>query len=173
VFGIGYGSFIYESQDILLSTPGVDTEVLQLRLEGENFVAHNTYLGTAAELGLTGVLLYFGVMVSTGLHLRRTAIRAFAAGADFVGRVAYALLIGLATWAVTSIFLSAETARMFWIIVGLSLALPKLVPVPEHAGAGGRRQRYAARSNAPASLRGPLGRLRPTMSTASAKPERA
>ena len=50
------------------------------------------------------------------------------------------------TWAVTAFFLSTETARMFWVIVGLSLALPRLLP---ELGRG--EADYPARSNAPTS----------------------
>lgn len=128
--GIGFGSFKYVSEDLLLRTPGVDPLLLTNRAEGDNFAAHNTYYGTAAELGITGLLLYLGVLIAAGMSLARTARRAHAAGAYFVGRVAHALLLGLVSWAATSFFLSGETARMFWIIVGLSLALPKLVPMP-------------------------------------------
>ena len=126
--GIGYGSFIYVSEELILHTPGVDLTVYGERGEGDNYVAHNTYLGTMAELGLVGLILYLGVVISTGLALRRTAVRAFALREAFVGRVAHALLLGLASWMVTSFFLSGETARMLWIVVGLSLALPKLLP---------------------------------------------
>jgi hypothetical protein len=66
-------------------------------------------------------------MISTGATLRATARRAQAAGAHFLGRTSHALFLGLCSWAATSIFLSGETARMLWIIVGLSLALAKLV----------------------------------------------
>jgi O-antigen ligase len=130
VTGIGYGSFAYISERLLLQTPGVDPDVFEARKKGQNLVAHNTYLGTAAELGLMGLFLYLGIMISTVITLRRTAARAFAVGADFVGHVAYALVLGLAAWAVTDFFLSGETARTFWIIVGLTLALPKLLPDP-------------------------------------------
>jgi O-antigen ligase len=126
--GIGFGGFGAISQELLFQTPGVDLDVQQIREEGDYFVAHNTYLGTAAELGIPGLFLYVGLLFSTGLYLRRTAARAAAVGAPFVSRVAHALLLGLLTWAVTSFFLSGETARMLWIIVGLSLALPKLLP---------------------------------------------
>jgi O-antigen ligase len=144
ILGIGYGGFASISQELLFKTPGVDLEVQQIREEGDYFAAHNTYLGTAAELGLTGLLILFGLIVSTGLTLRKTANRAAEAGAPFIGRVAHALLIGLATWTVTSFFLSGETSRMFWIIVGLSLALPRLIPEPGRSG-------YPERSNAPTS----------------------
>jgi putative inorganic carbon (hco3(-)) transporter len=144
-FGIGFGSFSYVSQQLLFETPGVDPELIERRREaGENKVAHNLYLGTAAELGLTGLALYIGLILSTALTLRRTVRRAFAAGAPFVGRVAHALLLGVVSWSITSVFLSGETARIFWIVVGLSLALPKLFPEPE-------RPRYFVRSKAPMS----------------------
>jgi putative inorganic carbon (hco3(-)) transporter len=136
ILGVGFGSFIYISEELILNTPNVDLTVYKFRGDKSDFVAHNTYLGTAAELGLVGLVLYLGVLFSTALHLRRTTRRAFAAGKPFVGRVANALVIGLAAWAVTSIFLSGETARMFWIIVGLSLALPKLLPPREPEPAG-------------------------------------
>jgi O-antigen ligase len=132
--GIGYGGFGAISQELLFQTPGVDLDIQQIRQEGDYFVAHNTYLGTAAELGLPGLFLYLGLLLSTGLYLRRTAARAAALGAPFVGRVAHALLLGLVSWAVTSFFLSGETARMLWIVVGLSLALPTLLPRREGEG---------------------------------------
>ena len=136
VLGVGFGSFIYISEELILNTPGVDLEVYGDRTDGSNYVAHNTYLGTAAELGLTGLALLLGVLVSTAVLLRRTANQAFSQGAPFVGRVAHALLLGLAAWAVTSFFLSTETARMTWIIVGIALALPKLLPRPDLARSG-------------------------------------
>jgi hypothetical protein len=46
-------------------------------------------------------------------------------------------LLGLGSWGVTSVFLSAETARMSWIIVGLCLALPKLLPAAERGHSRG------------------------------------
>jgi O-antigen ligase len=149
IFGVGAGSFIYISQDLILNTPGVNPLVFQKRNEGENFVAHNTYLGSAAELGFTGLALYVGLILATALSLWRTAMRAPMLGAPFVGRVAYALLLGLAAWSVVIFFLSGEAARTFWIIVGLSIALPKLIPQPE-VGAPAAAA-YRARSNAPMS----------------------
>jgi O-antigen ligase len=148
--GVGFGSFKYISEDLIYHTPGVDLEVYGGRREGDNFAAHNTYVGTAAELGFTGLALYLTVILSTGLYLRQTARRALALGQPFVSRVAHALLVGLMTWTVTSFFLSAETARMFWIVVGLSLALPKLLASAE--------PRPYFRSSAPTSYPVPRGR---------------
>lgn len=147
IFGVGYGSFPSISQELILHTPGVNPLVFQKRKQGDNFVAHNTYLGTAAELGFTGLFLYLALMISIGLSLLKTSRRAMQAGVPFVGRVAHALVLGLTAWAVCTFFLNGETARTFWIIIGITLALPKLVPdaVP------GRFQRYRTPSKAPTS----------------------
>jgi putative inorganic carbon (hco3(-)) transporter len=139
ILGVGFGSFIYISEELIFDTPNISLDVYQLRGDETNFVAHNTYLGTAAELGLVGLALYLSVLFSTAFYLRRTTRRAFEAGKPFVGRVANALVLGLASWAVTSIFLSGETARIFWIIIGLSLALPKLIPERQPAPEIGSR----------------------------------
>jgi O-antigen ligase len=126
LFGTGYGSFPSESNYRLLNTPGVDLTYYYLRPTGAE--AHNLYLGTWAELGIVGLVLYVGMIVSTALTLLRTARRARRVGADFVARLANGLLVGLCSWSITSFFLSTETARWFWIMLGLSLALPRLVP---------------------------------------------
>jgi O-antigen ligase len=147
ILGVGYGSFPIISQELILHTPGVNPLVFQKRKEGDNFVAHNTYLGTAAELGFTGLFLYLALLISTGLTLRKISRRAMLAGAPFVGRVAHALVLGLTAWAICTVFLNGETARTFWIIVGITLALPKLIPDPLPR----RSKRYPTPSNAPTS----------------------
>jgi O-antigen ligase len=124
--GIGYGSFPYVSNDAMLRTPGVDLRGYHLRNPGQP--AHNSYLEAWAELGIFGLVLYVGLLTSTVLFLRRTAIKAAAMGDDFVRRVAHALVLSLITWFITSAFLSTETSRGFWIVFGVALALPKLLP---------------------------------------------
>jgi O-antigen ligase len=138
-FGIGYGSFRPVSNDRLLATPGTDLQHYTLRPSGAE--AHNLYLGTAAELGLPGLLLYLGIMGSTAVALRQTARRAAEAGELFIGRVANALVLSLLGWAIASTFISTETTRAFWIIVGLALALPKLIPESVDASGSSRSRR--------------------------------
>jgi O-antigen ligase len=123
--GLGYGGFPARSEELLLDTPGVDLSHYELRAKGQP--AHNTYLGSLVDLGILGPTLYLGLLISTGLRLRRAARQAREARAFFLGNIAGALLLGLVTWSITSIFLSTETARTFWIIIGLSIALPKLL----------------------------------------------
>jgi O-antigen ligase len=125
VTGLGYGSFSAASDDLIFRTPGASVRAYDLHVQGEH--AHNAYIGTAAELGIPGLMLFLGLLVSTALALRRTAARARARDASFVARVANALTISLVGWAIASIFLTTETSRPLWIVVGIALALPKFV----------------------------------------------
>jgi O-antigen ligase len=135
ILGLGFGSFPKVSNELIVRTPGVNFQHFELRPRGSQ--AHNAYLGTLAELGVVGLSLFLGLLISTALALRRTARRARRAGAHFVMRVANALLLSLVGWAIASIFLSSETSRPLWIVVGLALALPKLVPDEDLTAADG------------------------------------
>lgn len=125
--GIGYGAFVRTSIDRLYATPGTTLENFNVHPEE----VHNVYLGTAAELGIPGLTIFLGLLVSTGIALRRTARRAQEAGAMFISSVANALIVGLLGWCVGSMFIETETSRPLWIVVGMTLALPKLIPEQE------------------------------------------
>jgi O-antigen ligase len=122
--GIGYGAFVRTSVDRIYSTPGSSIENFNVHPEE----VHNVFLGTAAELGIVGLALFLGLLVSTGLALRRTAKRAREVGDPFLSSVANALIVGLLGWCVGSMFIETETSRPLWIVVGMCLALPKLIP---------------------------------------------
>jgi O-antigen ligase len=126
VLGLGFGSFPKVSNELIVRTPGINFQHFELRPKGSQ--VHNAFLGTLAELGVVGLFLFLGLLISTALALRRTARKAGRAGKYFVMRVANALLLSLIGWSIASVFLSSETSRPLWIVVGLSLALPKLVP---------------------------------------------
>jgi O-antigen ligase len=123
--GLGYGGFRAESTQLLLETPGVDLSRYTIRARGQP--VHNSYLEAWTDLGIVGLFLYVGLLISTGRMLTRVSRHARDVGDYFAGSVAGALLIGLVAWSVISIFISTGTARAFWIIIGLSLALPKMV----------------------------------------------
>jgi O-antigen ligase len=123
--GLGYGGYQSVSNDLVFRTPGVSLESFDLTPNGQ--VVHSAYLGSAAELGIPGLLLFLGLLISTGRSLRQVASRARAADAWFISRAANALIVSLAGWAIASLFLSSETSRPLWIIVGLALALPKIL----------------------------------------------
>jgi putative inorganic carbon (hco3(-)) transporter len=140
--GLGFGTFRYVSQDILVRTPGVDLSFYRPRVPGNYLLAHSAYFGSAGELGLPGLVLFLGMLLSTGLALRRVAVRSRQVGAFFLSRVANAFVLGLVAWAISAAFIETETARPFWILLGISLALPKVLESTlargEESSAGGR-----------------------------------
>jgi hypothetical protein len=54
-------------------------------------------------------------------------VRARRLGDLQLARTANALLLSLVGWSVASFFLSSETARPLWVLVGLAIAIPKLL----------------------------------------------
>jgi putative inorganic carbon (HCO3(-)) transporter len=134
VLGLGYGSFISEANELMLRTPGVNLKNMTLRNNG--LYAHNAYIETAAEVGIPGLIFFLGILVSTFRALRRAASRAGAVGATFLMRIAYALLVSLVSWSIASFFASSETSRPIWILIGVTLALPKLIEEHERLASG-------------------------------------
>jgi O-antigen ligase len=131
VFGLGYGSFISEANQLMLRTPGNDLTDMTLRPRG--LYAHSAYIETAAEVGIPGLILFLGMLTTTAGALWRAAVRARDVGAGYLMRVANASLISLVAWCIASLFASSETSRPLWILIGMSLALPVLLD--EHEGA--------------------------------------
>ena len=129
MLGLGFGAFRGASNDLILRTPGVDLRHYELRPNGHE--AHDMYISTTADLGFPGLVLILGVVVATGRAFRQTATRAMAAGKPFVANMSNALFLSLIAFALAAIFLSAETSRALWILVGLALALPKLLEGPK------------------------------------------
>lgn len=125
VVGLGYGAFIGQSNDLLRQTPGVDFSAYQLRDTGQ-FV-HNAYLESLTELGVVGLVLFFGVLATMARTLWVTARAAAERDAVYLSAFTRAVLLSLAGFALASVFLSTETDRVLWVMLGLSLALPRVV----------------------------------------------
>jgi O-antigen ligase len=128
VLGLGYGAFPAVSHDLLHQTPGVDLEKFDIGPKGE--AVHDIFLGTLAELGIPGLVILVGLLVSTARALRSAAVAARRAGDWFLMRAANGLLLSLAALCVAAVFLSLETSRALWILVGLSLALTRIAHAP-------------------------------------------
>jgi O-antigen ligase len=141
VGGIGYGAFVETSIDRMYETE--NTTIGGFKVHPEQ--VHNTFLGALAEIGAVGFALFVGLLVSTGRALRRTAAQARQAKDHFVNGVANALVIGLVAWCIGAFFISAETSRPVWIVVGLALALPKLIAMPALSAAGEPTEESARR----------------------------
>jgi O-antigen ligase len=124
IHGIGFGAFIGQSNQLLLQTPGVNFGAYNLRSSGQ--YVHNAYLESLTELGVIGLVLFLAILVAIFSSLRRSA-RETRTTLPFTSAFARALMLGLAGFALTSIFLSAETDRTLYTLIGFALALPRVI----------------------------------------------
>lgn len=91
----------------------------------EIHVAHNTYVSVMAEMGLPGILLFAGLLVSLFVALERVRRMARPTDARLVA-AAEALQVGFAGFLVAALFLSAELHRFFWLMAFVTMALSAL-----------------------------------------------
>jgi O-antigen ligase len=127
ILGLGYGSFPAAAPDLLRETQGIDFRHIELHPDKKASEAHSAYVGNLAELGVPGLVLFVFILLGTAGQLVRTSSRARAAGDEFVARIACALLLSLVGWSVASVFLSTESSRSLWLLIGVALALPKVI----------------------------------------------
>jgi O-antigen ligase len=125
VRGLGLGAFIGQSNKLLLDTPGVNFSDYNLRSTGQ--YVHNAYLESLVELGVIGAALFLALLVAAALSLWGSVRRAQRAGLLFSAAFSRAMLLSLAGFALTSIFLSTETDRTLWVLIGLAIALPRVI----------------------------------------------
>lgn len=116
--GVGYGTFPDHYQEYV-SGLGIE-----LRSESRN--AHSMYLEVAAETGLPGIAAMGAVIIGAFAALSRGRRRFEALGLLEEARTARALAAALVGFLITAIFLHLDFARLFWLLIGLSLALPGL-----------------------------------------------
>ena len=94
--------------------------------------------------GLSGGLAAFlGVLFGAAKSLRATGRRGRDAANDLVASCANALFVSLLAFCVSSVFLSTETSRALWLMIGLSIALPSIqeramLESPGHGDVGRR-----------------------------------
>jgi O-antigen ligase len=124
VFGVGSGAFTPLSNDYLRKTPGVDFSDYRLRDNGQP--AHSAYIESLAELGPFGLLLFVSLLMSAVVSLWRTG--AMAKGADdlLLLRTSRAVIVSIAAFAAGSLFLSSQSSRALWIVLGLTIALGRI-----------------------------------------------
>ncbi|HWR37613.1 MAG TPA: O-antigen ligase family protein [Clostridia bacterium] len=115
LFGVGLGNF--KPMMSQYSDPGVTiTEI-----------AHNTYIEIAAELGIPALLLFLALVAATFLSLQKARRQALELEMDLVYRAAGAMQAGLLGFAVAAVVLSAEYQKLFWLVLGISMALPQII----------------------------------------------
>jgi len=135
-FGIGAGNFQSHSLTLLQQTPGVDIKAAYVQ---QGRLVHNSYLEALTELGPVGLALLVLVLALTGWCLWRVFSRARALQDDVTRIVAATLMLSLLGLAISMGFLSIALNKPLWIIVGLALALDRIVaraPGVEASAAG-------------------------------------
>ena len=81
--------------------------------------AHCLYLEIASETGLIGLFLFAAIIAAAGMKGWQ-AVRIFKRTGDFkTARLVLALLIGLAGYLTTSLFLHGHYLRHFWLLLAL------------------------------------------------------
>jgi O-antigen ligase len=129
LFGVGLGNFKAIMPGYQESVPKVVS------------IAHNTYVETAAELGIPGLIVFLGIWVSSLRMLGRLRRTAQTARLPSFSALALGLQAGMVSYLVQSFFVSAWWYRMCWLLLFLALCLDRLAkaaPVPRiHASMAG------------------------------------
>jgi len=123
VLGVGLGNFQVAE--------GTISPLARLQERGVGVrwgAAHNSFIQAGAELGVAGLLLFIGLIVTAFRSLRRVARRALQANppAEDVSRLAQTFMATLVGWVVGAFFLSLAFTDMLYTLVGLTLALGKV-----------------------------------------------
>jgi O-antigen ligase len=114
VTGIGLGNF------------KTTMDSMGLFQERGGYMAHDVYVEYAAELGILGILLFVGILVSVYRSLERIRKLAIRYNDEFFYAVTSGMQTGLLGYCVASFFLSAEYQKTFWILIFLSASVPSL-----------------------------------------------
>jgi O-antigen ligase len=88
-----------------------------------DFIAHNTYLEAAAELGVLGLLAFVGMLIASLLALRRV-VNGDTSEDGYFRNTALAMQAGIIAYSVQAFFISTWTERMFWFGFCVSVCVP-------------------------------------------------
>jgi O-antigen ligase len=121
LFGVGLGNFahmsgVYEDRSALYGT-------VTDKVQG---LACNAFLELGAELGLIGLLVFVGILVTTYISLGRVRQRTGGAKANLLNMAATSMQVGLVAFSVSLMFLSGQYLKPFWMLLFLSMCLPVL-----------------------------------------------
>lgn len=92
-------------------------------------VAHNTYVGLLADLGLAGTIPFIVLLLAAQIRLRRlirTMKDPLTPDEQLLRRVALGLRAGLLGYMVCAFFLSTLWQQVFWFALFLSMCLPRI-----------------------------------------------
>lgn len=146
--GVGTGNFPQESIHYVLEPGSVFRTD---RVIDQPPVAHNTYLGTLAELGIVGALLYLGILTFS-IWCALVAARTFANRRDWRMEVlARGLVVAQSGVLAANFFISAETSKVTWLLLALGPALLSVARSAPRAPALDQRADETASARSPAA----------------------
>jgi putative inorganic carbon (HCO3(-)) transporter len=115
IFGVGRGNYRFHYRDYIQEIEGAGSNTER--------DAHNLYLEVAAEQGVVGFAVFVGLILTVWGRLR-VAERLFAAtGERRMADLSVAVKVGFLGYLVTSLFLHGAYGYMFWLQVGMAVAL--------------------------------------------------
>lgn len=99
------------------------SQEFQLDARGDERSAHSLYIEIAAETGMLGIIAFLALLIGGVRALRRC--RRWSHAADPPARgLTEGLALGIFAFLVSSLFLHAAHARIFWLLAAIALALP-------------------------------------------------
>jgi O-antigen ligase len=92
---------------------------------GKKFIAHNTYLSIAAEMGLPALFFFLGIIFYTYRSLWR--LRRILKNDPKYALLPSAMIVSLSGFVVAALFLTADHIKLFWLLVFLTIAFERIV----------------------------------------------
>lgn len=120
LFGVGLGNFSH----VILNYAGPQLQ--------HAFIAHDTYLEVASEMGIPALLVYVAMLVACFWSLMKSRKTAAALKLVSLERAAVGTQAGLIGSSVAVLFVSGQNTKLYWLMIFLSMALSSLL----HTAAG-------------------------------------
>ncbi|HWM56173.1 MAG TPA: O-antigen ligase family protein [Solirubrobacterales bacterium] len=120
VVGVGAGNFQSSSVHYLLEPGAIERADF---IVDDPKVAHNTYLGVLAELGVVGLALFLAIVGAAIASLWRAAQTFGASGDREMDLLSRAVLIALIGFLTAAFFGSREVSNQLWLLLALGPAM--------------------------------------------------
>jgi len=118
LLGVGYGNYSANYRDY--------SRGLGIDFSSKAREPHNLFLEVASETGVLGIAAFGAILLVAFGSIAGSRRRLRAAGRTDEAAIAYAIGVALVGHLVTSVFLHLDFARLFWVFIGLALALPNV-----------------------------------------------
>jgi O-antigen ligase len=91
------------------------------------YVAHNTYLEIAAEMGIPALLVYLMILFGSLRTLQRVRRQSLQSGFLVIPALVSGMFAGLIGASVSLFFSSMQDFKLYWLMMFLSMCLPSLL----------------------------------------------